>query len=208
MLRDRGVCGSGQASGSVVGVAPEVSGDVSTTIRTVSFAGSLRLVRLAAGLTQQELAERSGVSRPNITAYESGRREPLYGSAEALMRAAGATLGVDLPVVWSWTSGRRPYPVPSRLWRLEVEQAFRTFEAGSHLWWSGSARAFDLVDRSQRRRAYEIVLREGTPDDIMEVVDGALLCELWADLVLPVALRAGWEAVLPSTVRASVPRAS
>ena len=174
----------------------------------MSFAGSLRSVRLAAGLTQQELAERSGVSRPNITAYEGGRREPLFESADALVRAAGATIAIEPPIRWSWTNGRRPYAVPSRLWRLEVEHAFRTFEAGSHLWWSGPARSFDLADRPQRCRAYEIVLREGTPDDIINVVDGALLCDSWSDLVLPVELRVGWEPILPLAMRAAARRAS
>ncbi len=36
----------------------------------------LRSRRLAADLTQRELAERSGVPQPNIAAYETGRRNP------------------------------------------------------------------------------------------------------------------------------------
>ncbi len=37
---------------------------------------SLRERRLRAGLTQGELARRSGVAQPNIAAYETGRRAP------------------------------------------------------------------------------------------------------------------------------------
>lgn len=41
----------------------------------------------------------------------------------------------------------------------------------------------------------------GTADDILGVVDGALLVDLWPDLVLPAAVRAAWaplvEAVAP-----------
>ncbi len=33
-------------------------------------------MRLAAGLTQSELARRTGVAQPNIAAYEAGRRTP------------------------------------------------------------------------------------------------------------------------------------
>jgi hypothetical protein len=40
---------------------------------------------------------------------------------------------------------------------------------------------------------YEIVLQEGTPADIMAYVDGALLVDLWEDLVLPRAVRSAWE---------------
>jgi hypothetical protein len=36
---------------------------------------------------------------------------------------------------------------------------------------------------------YEIVLQEGTPADILAYVDGALLVDLWEDLVLPRAVR-------------------
>ena len=174
----------------------------------MAFAESLRAVRVAAGLTQQQLSERSGVARPNINAYESGRREPLYESAETLLHAAGATINIEAVIYWSWTAGRRPYPVPSRLWRLEVDHALRAFEAGPHLWWSGPPRTFDLADRSQRRRAYEIVLREGTPEDIVDVVDGALLGDLWNDLVLPAELRAAWEPYLRPVMQDAAKRAS
>ena len=97
---------------------------------------------------------------------------------------------------WIWTSGRRPYAVPSRLWRLPVARALGVIEVGVHLWWSGPPRRFDLADRRQRTRAYEIVLREGTPDDIAAIVDGLLLCDCWRDLTLPAELRAAWDPVV------------
>ncbi|MEO5534142.1 MAG: helix-turn-helix domain-containing protein [Pseudolysinimonas sp.] len=36
----------------------------------------IRALRVAAGLTQAELAERAGTARPNIAAYESGAKTP------------------------------------------------------------------------------------------------------------------------------------
>ncbi len=95
-------------------------------------------------------------------------------------------------MTWSWTDGLRPYAVPSRLWRLAPKDALRRFDADVHLWWSGPPRGFDLADRQDRLRAYEIVLREGAPADIEQIVDGVLLCEAWRDLVLPRTLRAAW----------------
>lgn len=166
--------------------------DVSTTIPLMSFAGTLRSARLAAGLTQAELGSRAGVARPNIVAYEAGRREPLFGSAVGLLDAAGAELVFEPPVEWSWTAGFRPYAVPSRLWRLAAEDALRSYEPGLHLWWSGPPPTFDLAQRRDRCRMYEIVLREGRPIDIEQVVDGVLLCEAWPDLVLPRGLVAAW----------------
>lgn len=158
----------------------------------MTFASVLRTVRVASGLTQAELGERAGVARPNVTAYESGRREPLFETALALLAAAEAGVSIEAPPRWHWTGGRRPYAVPSRLWRLSPADALGAFEPAVHVWWSGPPRAFDLSVRSDRLRAYEVVLREGAPADIEAVVDGVLLCEAWPDLVLPRELRSAW----------------
>lgn len=45
---------------------------------------TLRRRRQDAGLTQRDLALRSGVPQPNIAAYESGRRTPAAGTLERL----------------------------------------------------------------------------------------------------------------------------
>lgn len=47
----------------------------------------LRARRLAAGLTQGQLAERAGVPQPNISAYEVGRREPSVETVQRLDQA-------------------------------------------------------------------------------------------------------------------------
>lgn len=183
--------------------------NVSTTIHVViEFASALRVARVASGLTQVELSERSGVARPNITAYESGRREPLFHSAVELLDAARAEVVIEVPVTWSWTEGRRPYAVPSRLWRLAPRKALGQFDPGAHLWWSGPPRSFDLAVREERHRAYEIVLREGVSADIEQVVDGVLLCEAWVDLVLPRELRAAWNPLIVSATDHSIARAA
>lgn len=125
-----------------------------------------------------------------------------------LLAGAGAAVVVEDPVVWSWSRGRRPYAVPSRLWRLPVGDAVGVFEAGVSVWWSGPVgRRFDLGDRRQRLRAYEVVLREGTPADIEPVVDSALLVDAWDDLVLPAALRKAWQPLIDEA-RGGMRRAS
>jgi transcriptional regulator with XRE-family HTH domain len=187
----------------------ECEREVSTTIHSViEFPAVLREARVGSGLTQAELSERSGVARPNITAYESGRREPLFHGALELLEAAGAEVAVDAPVAWSWADGRRPYAVPSRLWRLTPGAALRRFDAGAHLWWSGPPRSFDLSDRQDRLRAYEIVLREGAPADIEQIVDGVLLCEAWSDLVLPRHLRSAWSHLVELDADSTIRRAA
>jgi len=58
------------------------------------------------------------------------------------------------------------------------------------------ARAFDLMqtrlDRADRARVYEQVLREGTEDDVRFYVDADQLLELWDELVLPASVRQAW----------------
>ncbi|MDO5535727.1 MAG: helix-turn-helix domain-containing protein [Propionibacteriaceae bacterium] len=44
----------------------------------------VRELRLAAGVSQAELARRSGVAQPNLAAYESGRRRPSAHMLERL----------------------------------------------------------------------------------------------------------------------------
>lgn len=156
------------------------------------FAEKLLAARVAAGLTQAALAERSGIARPNIAAYEHGRREPLFDTAIKLLDAAGAHVEVEPAIRWTWTADRRPYAVPSRLWRLAPSACLRRFDPGPHLWWSGPRRELDLAQRSDRLRAYELVLREGSPLDIEDIVDSVLLCEAWGDLALPRSLRSAW----------------
>jgi transcriptional regulator with XRE-family HTH domain len=55
------------------------------------FAKNLRAFRLSAGLTQDELARRAGITRNAIANYESGRTEPNF---EALCFFC-SELGVD-----------------------------------------------------------------------------------------------------------------
>ena len=40
------------------------------------------------------------------------------------------------------------------------------------------------------------MLREGTADDIAAYVDGALLVDLWDDIVVPAEIREAWQAVI------------
>jgi transcriptional regulator with XRE-family HTH domain len=163
---------------------------------SMTFAEVLLAARTAAGLTQSELETLSGIARPNIAAFEAGRREPRWNTATHTLEATGATIDIGEPITWTWTSGRRPYAVPSRLWRLNLRDAFRRFTPHPGLWWSGPAPLFDLADRNDRARAYELVLREGQPDDIRSVIDGALLIDAWPDLVIPADLQSAWQPMI------------
>ena len=59
-------------------------------------AGLIRLARSKAGLTQQQLASRAGVSQQVVSAYETGRQEPTLPSLQRLIGAAGFEMRIHL----------------------------------------------------------------------------------------------------------------
>lgn len=156
--------------------------------------------RQAAGLSQASLAKLAGTSRPTLSAYEHGRKSPTLETAARIIGEAGFELSLSPRIEFHKAAvdrGRRIL-VPNRLPRLPLEDAFAVIELPLHLNWSDRGRRFDLRDRRQRARLYELVLREGGPLDVLTYLDGALLIDLWKELVLPVAVRAAWNAVVNS----------
>ena len=59
-------------------------------------AGLLRYARLKAGLSQSELAERAGVARSMVSAYERDRRQATLPTLMRLLKAAGFELRMGL----------------------------------------------------------------------------------------------------------------
>lgn len=154
--------------------------------------------REAAGLSQDALARRADTSRPTLSAYEHERKSPTLATAARIIAAAGFDLTITPRIEFREivTDRGRSIQVPNVLPRLPVDQALATVELPLHLNWSDRGRHYDLRDRRQRARVYEIVLREGGPGDVMTYLDGALLVDLWGDLVLPAAIRAAWQPVV------------
>lgn len=143
------------------------------------------------GLTQEELARRAGTSRPTLSAYEHGRKSPMVATFARLLSGAGWELAAQPHVSFTRQLSRRGKPtwVPDRLPRLDVARAVAVVELPLHLNWSAPGRMFDLRSRADRARLYEIVLQEGTPADILTYIDGALLVDLWDEVVPPRARR-------------------
>lgn len=157
--------------------------------------------RASAGLTQEELARRAGTSRPTLSAYEHGRKSPMVATFARLLAEAGWELGAQPRMSFTQQPSARGKPiwVPDSLPRLDVARALAAVELPLHLNWSAPGRIFDLRSRADRSRVYETVLQEGRPADILAYVDGALLVDLWDDLVLPRAVRAAWAPLIPAS---------
>jgi transcriptional regulator with XRE-family HTH domain len=153
---------------------------------------------MQAGLTQQQLASRAGTSRPTLSAYEHGHKSPTLATVERLLNGAGFELSAEPKVRFHETPLRhgRPFFVADRLWRLPVKDALADIALPMELNWSHPGQVFRLRDRRQRVRCYEITLREGMPVDITRHIDGALLVDLWTDLVLPREIRNAWQPVI------------
>lgn len=162
------------------------------------MAGMLVRARRAAGLSQEELARRAGTSRPTLSAYEHGRKSPTADTVERLPAEAGHELVVvPVPrVVEHMTSRGRVVLTLSELPGFRFDRAFSVVTLPIHMNWSDLGRRFNLVNRSERARVYEIVLREGGPEDVITYVGGALLLDLWDELVLPRDVRAAWSSVV------------
>ncbi|WP_375478704.1 helix-turn-helix domain-containing protein [uncultured Jatrophihabitans sp.] len=162
----------------------------------------LARVRRGSGLSQDELARRAGTSRTAVSAYEHGRKSPALETVDRLVSAAGYELDARPRVEFVRVAGARGRAVfvPTALPRLPVELALATVELPLSLNWSQPGRLFRLVDRGDRARVYELVLREGAPADVIRYVDGVLLVDLWEELVLPRAVRAAWSPLIAQTI--------
>lgn len=154
--------------------------------------------RRGSGLSQRELARRSGTSQPTLSTYESGGKSPTLAVAERIVNRSGYDLDLRARVEFTSHAGARgePYLVPDRWWRLDLTEAFAKVVLPRHLYWSGPTRTYRLSVRRDRARVYEIVLREGTEIDLVTYIDGALLVDLWDDLVLPRQLRDAWDPLI------------
>lgn len=148
--------------------------------------------RRGAHLTQRELAERAKTSQATLSSYERGLKTPSLAVAERIVEAAGYRLDLVTSVRFTRHDEPRLHPfwVPDRLWRGRLPECF----AKVHLHDATRARTrrIDLRRRSQRRSMYELLLRRGAPDELMDWVDGALLVDLWEDLRIPPPIRDAW----------------
>jgi transcriptional regulator with XRE-family HTH domain len=92
----------------------------------VKAPGLIRYARRSAGLSQRELALRSGVPQPAIARIESGRSAPRVDTLERLLRACGVRLALA-PIAGEGvdrTAIRRLLSLsPAERSRLAVEEA-------------------------------------------------------------------------------------
>ena len=57
----------------------------------------IRLARKKAGLTQEQLADKLGLTKGNISAWENGRHEASFAQLAAISELSGLPIGQDAP---------------------------------------------------------------------------------------------------------------
>lgn len=93
-----------------------------------------------------------------------------------------------------WSARVRPFAMPDDLEQLRAPTAGGRITLPAHLWWSGPSPVYDLSQRRDRARVYEVVLQEGRLEDLRRYIDLDQLVDLWPDLVLAPHVRAAWSA--------------
>ena len=140
-----------------------------------------------------------------MSAYERGLKTPNLAVAERIVEAAGYRL--DLVTQVRFTQHTAPavgaFWVPDRLWRGKLPECFAKVYLDDAIRFRGVTR-FDLRRRPQRRRLYELLMRRGRPDELIDWIDGALLVDLWPDLKVPEPIRQAWRPAV--TVAGNGPR--
>lgn len=73
-----------------------------------------------------------------------------------------------------------------------------------HLYWSDDNNRFDLAKRARLRSMYQIVLTEGSADDIRTYINRALLIDVWDELWLSPAVHEAWDGWIEAHRHAAV----
>ena len=129
-----------------------------------------------------------------MSAYERGLKSPNLAVAERIVGAAGYRLDLVTQVHFEQRAAPRirPFWVPDRLWRGKLPECFAKLYLDDAAWFHG-VRSFDLRRRPQRKRLYELLMRRGQPQELIDWIDGALLVDLWDELTIPQAIRKAWQ---------------
>ncbi|WP_415853467.1 helix-turn-helix domain-containing protein [Sinomonas sp. G460-2] len=150
--------------------------------------------RRARGLTQAELAARSGTSQATLSAYERGLKSPSLKVASRILAAMDHELTLRTRVDWveHHPKGIVKFWAPSMLWAVEPPTCLVTVHMPDQIRNTGMSH-WNLRDREERRGAYEQLIRRGLPQQMIRWIDGGLLIDLWDELDLPDPVREAWE---------------
>jgi hypothetical protein len=87
----------------------------------------------------------------------------------------------------------RPVAIPDDFATTTCDKASGVIRLPNRIRWSGPDLTFDLGNAADRRRVYELVLVEGTEEDVRHYVSLDELTTVWGEIFLPTYVRAAWQ---------------
>lgn len=157
----------------------------------------IETARKAAGLSQQQLADWARTQQSSVSEYESRRKSPTLEVVERLLDAADHDLTATPRVFFEYREDpvAGGYLVPDRLWRAPIPDCYSRIV----VFYLRAIRGYDVWDLSvpeDRIDFYEVALRHGVEETLLNAIDGALLVEAWPHLDLPDAVRSAWQPLI------------
>ena len=158
----------------------------------------IEMARRAAGLSQRRLAEIAWTQQSSVSEYESRRKSPTLEVVERLLDAADAELAVKPMVFFDLIEDPEvgSFWVPDRLWSVPIPDCFSRVQVLKYIFHTDEHQIWDLSDPTERIAYYELVLRHGLDDMLLDSVDGLLLIQAWPHMKLPEVIRAAWQPVI------------
>ncbi len=93
---------------------------------------------------------------------------------------------------------------PPADWNQETSPVDEVLELPFHLYWSDDNNRFDLAKRARLRSMYQIVLTEGSADDVRTYINRALLIDVWDELWLSPSVHEAWDGWIDTNRHATV----
>jgi transcriptional regulator with XRE-family HTH domain len=158
----------------------------------------IEVARRAAGLSQRRLAEIARTQQSSVSEYESRRKSPTLEVVERLLDAADAELAVKPMVFFELIEDPEvgSFVIPDRLWSVPIPDCFARVQVLKYIFHTEDHEIWDLSDPTERIAYYELVLRYGLDDMLLDSVDGLLLIQAWPHMHLPEVIRAAWQPVI------------
>lgn len=133
----------------------------------------LRTARESAGLSQSDLARRSGVAQSVVSAYEAGKRQPALPTLAKLIAATGHTMAITLERSDASVRGLPDSPLGRRIRQHRQALLDAVAEAGG-----SNLRVFGSVARGEDRPDSDVDLLvdlpEGTGLFALQALEGRL----------------------------------